>query len=47
MSLKFRIGDKVILKKNRIKAIILLEIGDRKVKIEDEGQNKDGNSKWK
>jgi len=36
MSGKFRIGDKVILKKDRIKATVLLEIGDRKVKIEDE-----------
>ena len=36
MSGKFRIGDKVILKKDRTKATVLLEIGDRKVKIEDE-----------
>ena len=36
MSVKFRIGDKVILKKDRTKATVLLEIGDRKVKIEDE-----------
>ena len=36
MSRKFRIGDKVILKKDRTKATVLLEIGDRKVKIEDE-----------
>ena len=36
MSVKFRIGDKVILKKDRTKATVLLAIGDRKVKIEDE-----------
>ncbi len=36
MSQKFRIGDKVILKKDRTKATVLLSIGDRKVKIEDE-----------
>lgn len=36
MSVEFRIGDKVILKKDRTKATVLLSIGDRKVKIEDE-----------
>lgn len=36
MSIEFRIGDKVILKKDRTKATVLLSIGDRKVKIEDE-----------
>ena len=36
MSAVFRIGDKVILKKNRTKGTVLLSIGDRKVKIEDE-----------
>ena len=36
MSEKFRIGDKVILKKDRTKATVLLVIGDRKVKIKDE-----------
>ena len=36
MSVEFRIGDKVILKKDRTKATVLLPIGDRKVKIEDE-----------
>ena len=36
MFIEFRIGDKVILKKDRTKATVLLSIGDRKVKIEDE-----------
>lgn len=36
MSIDFRIGDKVILKKDRTKATVLFSIGDRKVKIEDQ-----------
>ena len=36
MSVKFRIGDNVILKKERTKAIVLLLIGDKKLKVEDE-----------
>ena len=35
MSIKFKIGDKVILKKDRTKAIITLIIGVRKAKILD------------
>ena len=35
MSFKFKIGDKVILKKDRTKAIITLLIGNKKVKILD------------
>tara|TARA_Y100001968_G_C19273821_1_gene675625 strand:+ start:346 stop:864 length:519 start_codon:yes stop_codon:yes gene_type:complete len=36
MSIKFRIGDNVILKKERTKAIVILVIGDKKLKVEDE-----------
>ena len=36
MSIDFRIGDKVILKKDRTKATVLFSIGDREVKIEDQ-----------
>ena len=36
MSIKFRTGDNVILKKERTKAIVILVIGDKKLKVEDE-----------
>ena len=36
MIFSFKIGEKIILKEDRTKAKILLLIGDKKVKIEDE-----------
>lgn len=36
MIISFKIGEKIILKEDRTKAKIVLHIGDRKVKIEDE-----------